>query len=146
MELLKKAVQWAEAAKISLPSLANYTSNSTQITFQNGSRIVSLPAKPESLRGFSGDVILDEAAMFQDDTEIFAAVLPIISNSQRGIRHTLSISSTPKGTGNKFASVFLSDDPTWSRHRITIEDAVSQGLNADVDQLKQAVNDEEVWN
>lgn len=84
--------------------------------------------------------------MFQDDTEIFAAVLPIISNSQRGIRHTLSISSTPKGTGNKFASVFLSDDPTWSRHRITIEDAVSQGLNADVDQLKQAVNDEEVWN
>lgn len=70
-ELLRKVKQWSLACKTFAPQLIDYSENATSVTFSNGSRVISLPANPSSLRGFSGDVILDEFAMIENDDEIF---------------------------------------------------------------------------
>ena len=39
-------------------------------------RIIGLPADPQTARGFTGDVLLDEFAMHAFDREIWAAMFP----------------------------------------------------------------------
>ena len=65
-------------------NLVDYTENASSVSFNNGSRVLSLPANPSSLRGWSGDVILDEFAMIENDEEIFQAVLPVITSKMTG--------------------------------------------------------------
>ena len=66
-ELLRKVKQWAEVCKISSNGLVDYSETASSVTFNNKSRIISVPANPSSLRGWSGDVILDEYALVEDD-------------------------------------------------------------------------------
>lgn len=94
-ELLRKVKQWAEACKIASDSLVDYTETASSVTFSNKSRIISVPASPSSLRGWSGDVILDEYAIVEDDNGIFQAVLPVITSKMKGQQHSLWICSTP---------------------------------------------------
>ncbi len=66
----------------------------TQIELGNGSRVVSLPNNPDAIRGYRADhVYVDEAAMFRNDFEVKAAVIPCIV----GRKGRLSLVSTPKG-------------------------------------------------
>src|SRR3990172_8324686 len=44
-----------------------------EVTLPNRSRIVSLPANPDTVRGFSGNVFLDEFAFHHDAREIWRA-------------------------------------------------------------------------
>ena len=48
-----------------------------EIGLANGSRIVSLPANADTVRGFSGHIFLDEFAFHRDAHAIWAAVFPI---------------------------------------------------------------------
>ena len=75
--------------------MVTYDDNATTVTFNNKSRIISVPASPSSLRGWSGDVILDEYALVDGDDEIFQAVLPVITSKMKGTQHSLWICSTP---------------------------------------------------
>lgn len=52
--------------------------SAVQIEMPNGVRLIGLPARPETVRGFTGDVFLDEFAMHKDDREIWAAIFPTI--------------------------------------------------------------------
>lgn len=85
-EFLRKILQWAEACKIVAPNIVNYESNATSITFWNDSRIITLPSTPTSLRGFSGNVYWDEAGLCQNDDEMWAAMLPIVTSKMSGKR------------------------------------------------------------
>jgi phage FluMu gp28-like protein len=50
------------------------------VTFKhNGARIIGLPANPDTMRGFSGDVVLDEFAFHRDAKKIWKAALAIAS-------------------------------------------------------------------
>jgi len=45
-----------------------------QVVLPNGARVIGLPANPQTVRGFTGDVFLDEFAMHRDDRAIWAAI------------------------------------------------------------------------
>ena len=57
---------------------------------------------------------------------------------------SLRIVSTPKGRGNKFADLWEHNDK-YSKHKVTIEDAVRMGLPIDIDELKAGVDDPDIW-
>src|SRR5262249_50206854 len=78
----------------------------------NGSRVVSLPGDPSTVRGFSGVdlVVVDEAALVPTD-ELFVAVLPMLATS-----HGRFIAlSTPHGKRGFFHDTWTSADPSWTR-------------------------------
>jgi phage FluMu gp28-like protein len=102
-----------------------------------GIRIVGLPANPETARGFTGDVFLDEFAMHRYDREIWGAMFPSI---MRG-GGELDVASTPKGKQNKFYE--LAENPQFAHDTVTIHDAIGRGLTGvDPEQLRLAMGDD----
>ncbi len=112
-----------------------------EVAFPNGSRITALPANPDTARGFSANVILDEFAFHAKSREIWAALFPVISKS--GLK--LRVISTPNGKGNKFYELMTAEDSVWSRHVVDIYEAVRQGLDRDIDMLKRGMADPDAW-
>ena len=110
------------------------------IELKNGSRIISLAANPDTIRGYSGNVYWDEAAINKNSEEMWRAIFPIISNGFR-----LIITSTPKGKQGKFYQLMSATDKLWSRHIVNIEMAVAQGLPRDLEMLKTAAGDDQIW-
>ena len=141
----------------------------------NGSRIIGLPANPDTARGYSGNIVLDEFAFHGDAHKIYAACFPIIT---RG--YSIEVISTPNGTAGKFyeiaknaglvglpiadgrltienqsngprsaidnrQSTIGNSQAIWSGHRVDIYDAVRQGLPANIRLLRSGCDDEETW-
>ncbi|MFN4191826.1 MAG: terminase large subunit domain-containing protein [Tabrizicola sp.] len=112
-----------------------------EVAFPNGSRITALPANPDTARGFSANVILDEFAFHARSREIWAALFPVISKGRQKLR----VISTPNGKGNKFYELMTAEDSVWSRHVVDIYQAVEQGLERDVEMLRKGMADEDAW-
>lgn len=110
------------------------------VVLPGGSKITALPANPDTARGFSANVFLDEFAFHADSRKIWTALFPVISNGWK-----LRVTSTPNGKGNKFYDLMTSDDPIWSKHVVDIYRAVKDGLPRDIDQLRRALNDDDAW-
>jgi phage FluMu gp28-like protein len=68
-----------------------------EVRFANGSVIYGLPANPDTARGYSGNVTLDEFAFHADADKIYSALFPTIT---RG--YGLEVISTPNGQQGKF--------------------------------------------
>jgi len=114
---------------------------SLEVKYPGGSRITALPANPDTARGFSANVILDEFAFHAKSREIWAALFPVISKGGQRLR----VISTPNGKGNKFFELMTSEDSVWSRHMVDIYQAVADGCPRDVDQLRAGIADEDAW-
>ncbi len=112
-----------------------------EVSFPSGSRITALPANPDTARGYSANVFLDEFAIHKDSRDIWTALFPVISKP--GLR--LRVTSTPKGKNNKFHELWTSKDDTWSRHRVDIHEAVADGLDRDIPALRAGMADEDAW-
>lgn len=110
------------------------------VVLPGGSRISALPANPDTARGFSANVFLDEFAFHADSRKIWGALFPVISNGYK-----LRVTSTPNGKGNKFYDLMTSDDSIWSRHTVDIYQAVKDGLKRDIHELKAGMDDDDVW-
>lgn len=82
----------------------NTTVRALEVVTKNGSRVTALPANPDTARGFSANVFLDEFAFHQDSRKIWAALFPVISRP--GLK--LRVVSTPNGKGNKFYELMTS--------------------------------------
>ena len=117
------------------------TYKSLEVILPNGSKITALPANPDTARGFSANVFLDEFAFHQDSRRIWSALFPVISKP--GLR--LRLVSTPNGKGNKFYDVMTAVDPVWFRQTTDIYQAVADGLPRNIDELRDALNDEDAW-
>lgn len=111
-----------------------------EVELPGGSRITALPANPDTARGFSANVFLDEFAFHHDDRAIWRAMFPIIT---RG--HKLRVVSTPNGIGNKFYEIMTARDQVWSRHVVDIYQAVRDGLPVDIEALRAAMADPDGW-
>ena len=85
--------------------------------------------------------MLDEFAFHHDSRKIWAALFPVISKA--GLR--LRVVSTPNGKGNKFYELMTAQDTAWSRHEVDIYQAVKQGLDRNIPELRAALNDEDAW-
>ncbi|MGA3168598.1 MAG: terminase family protein [Terriglobia bacterium] len=160
-----------------LPGFAEVTESeekTMEVYFpHNRSRIIGLPANPDTARGYTGHIVLDEFAFHGDAHKIYAACFPIIT---RG--YSIEVISTPNGTAGKFYEIAKqagligpsdhrsigpseeqkADQPMnrstdgpmnrsgiWSGHRVDIYDAIRQGLPANIDLLRAGCDDEETW-
>lgn len=119
-----------------------------EVRFPNGSVIYGLPANPDTARGYTGNVTLDEFAFHADAEKIYTALYPITT---RG--YGLEVISTPNGQQGKYFEIakgagladgLRSKDNRWSAHKTSVYEAAKQGLKVDIDQLRSGV-DEETW-
>ncbi len=149
IEWMAKARQWAEALKLGvdaydeLRGAAEAVMTRSEVRFVNGSRIVAIPANPDTARGYSANLILDEFAIHEKPFDIWAAIYPSITNPLSGEK-VLRIVSTPKGRGNKFADIWDHND-NYSKHKVTILDAARDGLPVDIEALRAGVDDPDIW-
>ncbi len=116
------------------------TYRALEVEYPNGSRITALPANPDTARGFSANVFLDEFAFHQDSRKIWTALFPVISAGWK-----LRVVSTPNGKGNKFYELMTNDDPIWYRQTVDIYQAVKDGLPRNIEELKRGINDADAW-
>lgn len=126
---------------LEVPFKEDTTINALEVIFPNGSKITALPANPDTARGFSANVFLDEFAFHQDSREIWKALFPVISAGWK-----LRVVSTPNGKGNKFYELMTDEaNSEWSRHKVDIYQAVADGLPRNIEQLRKGLNDEDAW-
>ncbi len=149
LEWMEKAKKWAQALKLVIDSneilrgSANALMTRSEIRFANGSRVIAIPANPDTARGYSANLVLDEFAIHEKPFDIWAAIYPSITNPLSGEKK-LRIVSTPKGRGNKFADLW-EHNASYSKHKVTIEDAVRMGLPVNLEELKRGVDDPDIW-
>ncbi len=143
-----KALKLLSESEISFEEFKVFI-NDTEITvletrFPNGTTIVGLPANPDGVRGYSGDVIMEEAAFFKDGFGVYQAVFPSITRRKD---YKFIVISTPKTRHDVFGHLWQmsKDNPRWYRERLTIYDAVRKGLDVDIDELREGVPTEEIW-
>jgi phage FluMu gp28-like protein len=156
LESLEKTKEWTAVKRLDVANLiedrvggSETLLKSATIVFPKGSRIIAVPGRPETVRGFSANVLLTEAAFFEDLRLTLRAVLPSITNPLRGGLKKLRLISTPNGRGDRFEEIwsenFEKTDAKWSCHKVTIWDAVRQGLPVDPEEIRAALNDPIGW-
>ena len=83
----------------------------TELTFRNGSRIVSLTQEPNNARGYTANqVYIDEMAHLKWQDQLLEAVAPAAIREGKVL-----ISSTPNGVGNLFHQLWVSDNTLWKK-------------------------------
>ncbi|MBD8554907.1 terminase [Rhizobium sp. CFBP 8762] len=116
------------------------THKALEVILPNRNSILALPANPDTARGFSRNVFLDEFAFHKDSKAIWGALFPVISKGWN-----IRVTSTPNGKGNKFYELMTADDDTWSRHIVDIHKAVEDGLPRNIDELRAGLADDDLW-
>lgn len=125
-----------------------------EVKLPNGSRITGLPANPDTARGFTANVLLDEFAFHPDSRKIWGALFPVVSRKDLLLRAI----STPNGKNNKFYELMTQENREaelratghvmagrWSLHLCDIFDAIAGGLDRDADDLREGLGDEDLW-
>ncbi|TCS70686.1 phage FluMu gp28-like protein [Sulfuritortus calidifontis] len=140
------------------------------VRFPGGSYVRAIAARPETARGMSDNLILDEFAHHKDNRALWRALVPVVSKPGLKIR----VISTPNGVGDMFHEIVTAEDGPprlgaehpalppkgaapelgaarrsgdglWSRHVVTIHDAVMDGLPRDIAELRRAARDPDTW-
>ena len=170
LESLAKWRGWAEAFKFAIadsleeredPRNSESRLKSATILFPGGSRVIAVPGRPDTVRGFSANVLLTEFAFFEEPDLTWRAILPSITNPLQGGVKKCRLITTPNGIGNKAHQLWTQNysqsssssssssssvpKNKWSCHKVTIYDAVARGLQIDVNELREALNDPEGW-
>lgn len=147
-ELCEKAKLHLEALKVAAEALEStffdqgYEATQLELRLPNKSRMIFLPANPRTARGYSGNVALDEFAFHQDSHAIWSALYPIIT---RRADLKIRIMSTPNGQEGKFYELWERGGEAWSRHKVTIYDAIADGLKVGADELRAGLADDLAW-
>jgi len=112
-ELFKKIIDHYHGSGRPLPSTIE---SATALKLSNGARIVSLPSKEATIRGFSSVslLLIDEAARVEDD--LYYSTRPMLAVSQG----RLILLSTPSGKRGFFFHEFT-DGAGWKRIKITAD-------------------------
>jgi len=122
----------------------------------NGSKVIGLPASPDTTVGITGSMYCDEFALHRDSRRIYSRLFPIVSRRKE---YEFLVTSTPRGIGNKFYEIMTSDDYEEIFYRIIIDifDAVKQGLmlfdykgepitdDDGIERLRKALKDQDAW-
>lgn len=112
-----------------------------EVHFPGGSRVVALSASPDAARGFGGNLLLDEFAFHADSRRIWGSAYPVAARGG----HKIRVISTPNGKGNKFYELMTTEENGWSKHHVDIYEAVKQGLDVNVEELRQGMADQDAW-
>lgn len=153
LESLEKWKEWAEIFGLAIDDYKETRESSqallksAEIRFPNGSRVIAVPGKPDTVRGYSANVLMTEFAFFEKPDETWAAVLPSVTNPIRGGVKKVRLITTPNGLGNKAHDLWVKNykvpGSKWSCHFVDIYKAVSAGLNIDIEEIREAMDDAE---
>jgi phage FluMu gp28-like protein len=155
LEALQK---WKEQAEMLKMTIANFELvregggesllRDGRILFPNGSSVMAVPGRPDTLRGFSANILLTEFAFFENLDAIWKAILPMVSNSLRG-RLKLRAITSANGMGTKAHDLWTKNyqipGAQWSCHLVDIYHAVRDGLPVNIQEIKAALDDPEGW-
>lgn len=107
-----------------------------KLEFRNGSRIISLPNNPRTVRGYKADrIYLDEFANFEKADDMWEAITP---STSRGGKVTLC--STPLGKLGKFYEIWSDGGDSWSRHEIPWDRCPD--IEDEIERIKKGMPDE----
>lgn len=156
VESLDKVKDWLRAYDVvfdeQIFELKETDFKATVIVLSNGSRCIAVPGRPDTVRGYSANLLLTEFAFFDDPEATWKAILPSITNPLRGGEKKVRIISTPNGKsgrGQRFYEILRDNyfEPipgrktVWSCHYVTLKDAIAEGLPVNYDELVEAIND-----
>lgn len=110
-----------------------------------GKRIYSLTSNPDTQAGRAGDRTADEFALHKDQRQLYAIMRPGTAWGGQ-----LSLFSTHRGKQSFFNSLFTEvqekgNPKKFSVHRITIEDAVRDGLWIKIKSLLPDDDEQKLW-
>lgn len=157
LDSLDKGKEWAAAYDLKIDdyqerregSSSETLLKSAEVIFSNGSRLRAVPGKPDTVRGRSANILLTEFDFFEDSNATWRAILPSITNPLRGGEKRVLIVTTPNGIGGACHKIWTKDEGSsrvkWSRHKVTIEDAVRMGLPVDIEELREMFDDPDGW-
>jgi phage FluMu gp28-like protein len=163
LEFMQKVRQHVQALKVMDSYMESAFFEQTnelkhELKFPNGSRIIGLPANPDTARGYTGNMILDEFAFHSQDREIWAAAFGRVSRGDLKLR----VISTPNGERGKYYELAkdagllsapvsearpLDSAPgsIWSGHWSDVHKAVAEGCPIDIAIVRAAIADEQTW-
>ena len=133
-EYLRQCKRWAEILNIAakyIGQIVFYDERNLKayaLEFASGRRIITLSSHPDALVGKPGHIKLDEFAIHKAQRDLYKIAKPCTTWGGQ-----LSIISTHRGIGTAFNEIITdikeNNNPMgWSHHRVTIQDAVNQGL------------------
>lgn len=98
-----------------------------RIKFASSRRVTALSSRPSNLRGKQGKVVIDEAAFHDDLPGLLKAAIALLMWGGR-----VAVISTHNGEDNPFNELvkdIRSGRKPYSLHRITLDDALAEGLH-----------------
>lgn len=141
-ELLAKVRKWLERIELAYPKGKLISqATSTIIRLANGAQVRAFSSNPHTLRGFEGDVMLDEFAMVRRQPDVWKAV-SAIAKANLGNRegYRIVVVSTPLGDDNMFNDMIngrMRD--SFSQHRVDVHEAVRDGFPISVERNGERV-------
>ena len=148
-EYIDYCEQWVKVFNMSAKSLGEVIIDSDKdikalvIEFKNGTKIHALSSNPKAFRSKGGKVVLDEFAFHKSAMELWQAARPCITWG-----YPLRILSTHNGQNclyYKFIDQTLKGKLNWSHHKVTIFDAVQEGLVDKIYNRETNKDEKESW-
>lgn len=105
-----------------------------RVRFASGHQVVALSSKPKNLRSKQGRIVIDEAAFCEDLEELLKAAIALTMWGG-----TVEVISTHNGETNPFNNYILdirAGKLPYSLHRITLDDALGEGLYRRICQVR----------
>lgn len=151
-EAVLKCKDWSEAFSFAIAEQIDERDapgalmKSSTITYPNKSRIIAVPGKPDTVRGYCAHTWLDEFAFFEDPAATWKALLPSISNPLKGRKNAFitSTANGKSGRGARFYKMCTDTKSVWNVHKTTILQAAPL-LGTDIEELKAAIDDDDAW-
>ena len=155
LDSLEQCKTWAQAFDLKIADYNEERSGGSgtvlkaaEVIFSNKSRARAVPGKPDTVRGRSAKLLLTEFDFFEQPALTWRAILPSITNPLRGGEKCVRLITTPNGIGSAMNKLWVKEPSAkmaWSKHLVTIYDAVLMGLPVDIEQLREAFGDADGW-
>jgi phage FluMu gp28-like protein len=136
LESLEKWKEWAKAAELLIDDYSEERVGpqallkAATITFPHGSRVIAVPGKPDTVRGYSANVLLTEFAFFEEPDLTWRAILPSITNPLRGGEKKVRLITTPNGIGNKAHEIWTQNYRAMDNGQLTMDNGKSAAARA----------------
>ncbi len=136
----EQALKWSSEIKKHAEKLGIALGGSeSKITTPAGTTIYIFANNFRTIQGFSGSVWLDEFAWYTNPKRIWEAFIPSITSVKAGeSKARITILSTPFEENSLFHKLITDTEKYYmfSRHTTTIHEAVADGLDVDVETLR----------
>ncbi len=149
VEYIRYVTAWAEILGMAAEDLGEIVISkkddikARSVEFASGHRVYGLTSNPKAFRSKGGKLVLDEFAFHQDADELWKAAQPIVTWG-----YPVRVISTHNGKATRFNRMIEAAKKAgsdWSHHRITIHDAVDQGLADRIMKRKLTAEEREEW-